>query len=94
MYRATVVCQGLSDGEARDAVADMLSEFAHRPWQKSVTCEWRDGILRLAAENEVDESGLALLDEFGDAIAAYVSHAGEVRLEVESVVKVDAPHEL
>lgn len=85
-YRATVVCKGLTEAEAGEAVADMLAEFSKRPWQEKVTCEWRDGTLRLSAQNDADKTGLALLDEFGDAINAYIRYSAEVHLEVESVV--------
>lgn len=88
MFRSTVVCRGLSSEEARDAVADMLAEFEHRPWQEKVTCEWSDGVLRLSAQSEDDESGLALHDEFWDAVHANINYAGSIRVEVESVVKL------
>ena len=88
MYRATVICTGLTEDEAREAVTDMLSEFAQRPWQLEVECEWREGVLRLSAQNEVDSTGIALLDEFGDAVVAYVSYAGVANMAVESVVKL------
>lgn len=85
MYRTTVICKGLTDQEAREAVSDMLAEFAERPWQENVSCEWADGILRLSASADYDNNGLALLDEFGDAINAYINFSGSIRLEVESV---------
>ena len=87
MYRATVICTGLTEPEAREAVTDMLSEFEQRPWQLEVECEWREGVLRLSAQNEVDSTGMALLDEFGDVVVACVTYAGEVNMAVESVVK-------
>jgi hypothetical protein len=86
MYRSTVVCTGLSEAETLEAVADMLAEFAQRPWQQSVACEWRDGVLRLSAQNEVDATGMALLDEFQDAVVAYIRFAGDLHFDVESVV--------
>jgi hypothetical protein len=88
MYRATVICRGLTEAEASEAVTDMLSEFQQRPWQLEVACEWSKGILRLSAQNEVDSTGMALLDEFGDAVVAYINYAGEVNVAVESVVKL------
>ena len=88
MYLATVICRGLTDTEAHEAVTDMLSEFKQPPWQLEVACEWRDGLLRLSAQNEVDSTGMALLDEFGDAVTAYINYAGEISTEVESVVKL------
>lgn len=88
MYRTTVICSGLSDEEAKQAVADMLSEFAQRPWQEAVACEWRDGVLRLSAQNDADANGIALLDEFGDAVTAYINYAGPIRIELESIVEI------
>jgi ABC-type transporter Mla MlaB component len=88
MFRSTVICRGLTEAEAREAVIDMLSEFEHRPWQLQVVCEWRDGVLRLSAQNEVDSTGMALLDEFCNAVTAYINYAGEIHAEVESVVKL------
>jgi hypothetical protein len=88
MFRTTVVCTGLSNAEASEAVADMLSEFAMRPWQEDVKCEWREGVLRLSAQNDADSTGLALLDEFQDAVVAYISFEGEIHFEIESVVQL------
>lgn len=88
MYRSTVICRGLSDEEASEAVADMVAEFALRPWQEAVACEWRDGVLRLSAQNPSDSTGLALHDEFWDAVHAYINYSGTIRVEVESVVEV------
>lgn len=86
MYRTTVICRGLTDQEAHEAVSDMLYEFSERPWQENVSCEWAAGVLRLSASTDYDSNGLALLDEFGDAINAYINYSGEIHLEVESVV--------
>jgi hypothetical protein len=88
IYRSTVTCIGLSEEEAKEAVADMLLEFAERPWQEKVNCEWRDGVLRLSAQNDTDANGLALLDEFGDAITAYINYSGDIKIEVESVIEL------
>jgi hypothetical protein len=88
VYRSTVICIGLSEAEAKEAVADILTEFAERPWQKEIACEWREGILRLSAQNDSDFNGLALLDEFGDAITAYINYSGDIKIEVESVIEL------
>lgn len=87
MFRTTVVCKGLSEGEAKEAVTDLLSEFALRPWQKKVMCEWRDGVLRLSTQNDADSTGEALLDEFQDAVVAYINFEGEIHFDIESVVQ-------
>jgi hypothetical protein len=46
----------------------------------------------LAAENDVDSKGLALLDEFSDAVLACVdlSTSGTVDFNIDSVVASDA----
>ena len=86
MYRVTVVCGGLTEAEGSSAVAGILEEFTHRPWHSKVACEWRDGILLLSASNDYDQTGQALLDEFGDAIIACVSPVGSIRSKVEAVL--------
>jgi len=88
MYRVTLTCSGLTEAEGAAAVDDILEEFRNRPWQRNVTCEWKDGFLQLSGTNEVDENGLALLDEFGDAISACVNCSGQIHVAVESVVRV------
>jgi hypothetical protein len=42
-------------------------------------------ILRLEADNDYDENGLALLHEFSDAIAACIKDAGDGDLRVAAV---------
>lgn len=83
-YRVTVVCRGLKESQLVEAVSAMLSEFAERPWQTDVTCEAEDGVLRLSALNDFDSNGQALLDEFQDAVVAYVRFDDRVRFDVES----------
>ena len=85
LYRVTVICMGLTEAQLVDAVPDMLSEFAERPWQKDVRCEAKDGVLRLSALNDFDSNGQALLDEFWDTVIAYVHFDDKVSFEVEEV---------
>jgi hypothetical protein len=66
-------------------VSCILEEFSHRPWQREVQCEWRTSLLRLTATNESDPNGLALLDEFWDAVHICVSYDNPIRVQVESV---------
>jgi hypothetical protein len=72
MYRVTVVCHGVTPAQGAAAVPDMLTEFAGRPWQQNPMCTWVGGVLRFSAESEGDSNGLALLDEFWDAVHAYL----------------------
>jgi len=85
LYRVTVVCRGLTAPQLVEAVPDMLLEFAERPWQTDVRCEANDGVLRLSALNDFDNDGLALLDEFQDAVVAYANVNDRVSFDVESV---------
>jgi hypothetical protein len=80
-YRSqiTLGCIGKEPVCARDIV----EEFTHRPWHENVTCSWDGGTLILQAENDYDEKGLALLDEFSDAIAACIKvpqNTGTIRV--------------
>lgn len=86
MFQNTVICEGLKDSETTGAVADMLSEFAQRPWHQAVTCEWEAGILRLSTQSEGDPTGMALLDEFQDAEVACINFSDKIHFEVESCV--------
>ena len=81
----TVSCSGLSEAEGSAAVADVAEEFAARPWQRNVQCEWRSGVLRLTATSANDMNGEALLDEFWDAVIACVATENTIRFQVESV---------
>jgi hypothetical protein len=68
MYRVTVSCGGIDEGPATGACGDIVEEFSHRPWHHNVTYHWVTLRLRLVAENDYDSDGLALLDEFRDAV--------------------------
>jgi hypothetical protein len=85
MYRVTVACHGLTQAEGTAAVPDMLAEFRERPWQQNPSCTWDGAVLRFCAENDFDRDGRALLDEFWDAVHAYVKWSGPVRFEIETV---------
>jgi hypothetical protein len=84
MYKARVSCKGLSHDEGAPAPEDILDEFTRRPWHKNVRCEWDGASLWLEAENDYDADGMALLDEFSDAVLACINARGTVRFTVES----------
>jgi hypothetical protein len=64
-----------------------------RPWHQNVRCEWDGSRLMLQAENDFDSNGLALLDEFSDAISASIADGFDGGIEVVSVSHqpTDAP---
>ena len=86
MFRIAVTCSGLTEAEGSGVVADVFEEFGHRPWHAEVECSWSAGMLSLSASNDYDRTGLALFDEFSDAILACVSPEGPIRCKVVSVV--------
>ena len=74
MYRVILGCEGVPASVGQEAATDITKEFAeHRQWHKNVKCSWDGKELLLEAENDFDNEGLALLDEFSDCIAAYVT---------------------
>lgn len=85
MFHVILECVGVP-GSAEIA-SDITEDFAHRPWNHNVRCSWDGSALRLEADDDYDETGLALRDEFSDAIAACVRDAQYTDLRVVSVTK-------
>jgi hypothetical protein len=72
VFRVKLECDGFSPSLGPQAATDVAEEFAHRPWHENVTCIWNGTALVLTAENDDDENGLALIDEFSDAVTACI----------------------
>lgn len=85
MYRIVLACKVLPTHIGLAAARDITEEFRHRPWHKNVTCDWDGSRLILQADNDFDESGLALRDEFSDAIAATIEDYSDGSIETISV---------
>ena len=91
MYHIVLACYGVPEGAGVEAATDITAEFAeHRPWHSNVQCSWDGTRLILQADNQVDSSGLALMDEFSDAISAYIAELFDGEIKVESIVEVPA----
>lgn len=85
MYRIVLACDGVPTHSGAAGAIDITEEFTHRPWHKNVTCEW-DGVrLVLQADNDFDSDGLALCDEFSDAISACIRDYFDGKIEVVSI---------
>ena len=85
MFHIVLECeaQGLSPQIGAQAATDIAEEFAHRPWHTNVRCMWDGHCLRLEAENDYDYKGLALSDEFSDALSGCVAmyeRLGDMRI--------------
>ena len=71
-YRVTLACSGVPANAGAKAAIDITEEFTHRTRHHNAHCQWDGSKLILQAENDFDSNGLALLDEFSDAISACV----------------------
>ena len=86
-FKITLTCTGIDASFGAIAAQDIQAEFRdHRRWHREVRCHYESGALILCGINDFDEAGLALLDEFGDCLCAYLKDHGAVHvLSVESV---------
>jgi hypothetical protein len=87
MFHIVLEWSGVPEMAGAQAAIDIAEEFRHHPWHQNVTCIWKSPVLRLEADNDYDENGLALMDEFSDAISACVQDAGDGDLRVVSVAE-------
>jgi hypothetical protein len=87
MYRIRLVCTGVPEDAGPTAAADITDEFTHRPWHTRAVSTWDGSRLILETENDFDDTGLASMDEFGDAIAAYVTGLIDGGISIESITE-------
>ena len=87
MFHIVIECKGIPTSAGSQAAVDITEEFTHRPWHHNATCTWDGRILRLEADNDYDEKGLAFLDEFSDAICACITDDGGSDLRVVAVTQ-------
>jgi hypothetical protein len=85
VYRIVLACRGVPAHAGAAGARDINEEFAHRPWHKNVNCEWDGSRLILQADNDFDSNGLALLDEFSDAISACIEDGFDGGIDIVSV---------
>ena len=89
MFRIILSCNGVPTREGEEAAIDIAKEFAeHRQWHRNVKCTWDGRELVLEAENEVDETGFALQDEFSDCISACVTSPFDGEIKIISVTGI------
>jgi hypothetical protein len=85
IYRIILVCTHVPAHAGAAAAQDITEKFTHRPWHKNVTCIWDGSQLILQADNDFDSDGLALLDEFSDAISACIKDGFDGDLNIVSI---------
>jgi hypothetical protein len=88
MFRIILSCNGVPKYAGAEGAKDITEEFMQRPWHKNVKCEWDGSQLILQAENDVDSTGDALIDEFSDAISASISEPFDGDIEVVSITEI------
>ena len=88
MYRVILKCSGVPEHTGAAAAIGITEEFTHRPWQRNARCTWDGVVLRLQADNDLDDNGAALTDEFSDAISACIAEGFDGNITVESVTVV------
>jgi len=95
MYRIILACKGIAADVGAVAARDITEEFTQRPWHQNVRCEWDGSRLTLQADNDFDSNGLALMDEFSDAISACITDGVHGGIDVVSVSHLadGLPHE-
>jgi hypothetical protein len=91
-YLITLECTGVPAEVGEEAAFDIAQEFRiHRPWHQNVLCTYEgDGILRLVAQNDFDDDGEALSDEFSDCMTACIEEAFEAQIRTVSVLQIPA----
>ena len=90
LYHATLACHGLTEAEGSAGAPHVEAGFKERPWHQNVACRWDGSCLWIDADNDYDEDGRALYDEFWDEIFANINLSGSIRLEIISVKGVPA----
>jgi len=90
MYRIVLTCKGVPTHAGAVGARDISNEFTHRPQHQNVTCVWDGSQLILQAENDFDSNGLALIDEFSDAISACIEGGFDGNIEILSIEEVNS----
>ncbi len=85
MYRIVLHCKGVPTHAGAAGARDISDEFRHRSRHENVTCVWDGSQLILQAENDFDSNGLALVDEFSDAISACIEDGFDGHVEILSI---------
>jgi hypothetical protein len=85
MYRIVLACNGVPTHVGAEAARDIIEEFTNRSWHQNVSCGWNRFQVVLQADNDFDANGLGLLDEFSDAISAFIEDGFDGNIDVVSV---------
>jgi hypothetical protein len=77
------------EAEGAEAAVDIQEEFVtHRIHHQNVQCTFSNRTLKLIAENDYDDKGLAHMDEFSDCLCAFLKESPSRYFGVESVTAI------
>jgi hypothetical protein len=93
MLRIVLCCKCVSENAGVVAARGISEEFMRRLWHGNVTCVWDGCQLILQADNDFDSNGLALVDEFSDAISACIKDGFDGDIEILSMDEPKSFHE-
>jgi hypothetical protein len=85
MYRIVLACKGVPANVGAEGARNITEEFSHRPWHKNASCVSDGSQLILSADNDFDSNGLALVDEFSDAISTCIDGGFDGDLAIVSI---------
>ena len=88
MHQSTVICTGLSNEEAGEALRTCSKSCATRFGRQAVTCSGAMVSFRLSAESDADRTGMALLVEVRGCNLRLHQLRREIHVSVESVLEV------
>jgi hypothetical protein len=84
-YEVTLRCCGPNLENAATVVRDILDGFKERPWHENVRLEWTGECLVLRVENDFDDDGNALQDEFSDELSGATAADWQGNLQIVAV---------
>jgi hypothetical protein len=87
-FRIVLACNGVPPHLGKQGAADITEEFSRRQWHENVRCDWDGSSLILQAENDYDDDGKALMDEFSDLISGFISEPFDGDIIVQSIDKL------
>jgi hypothetical protein len=85
MFQIILACYGVPEQMGIYEAIAVSDEFKRRPWHRNVSCTWEGNRLMLRAENDYDANGLALAEEFSDAISVSIAQPFNGEIKIESV---------
>ncbi len=84
-YPVVPVCNGVPTNAGAQAALDITEEFTQRLGHHNAVCRWDGHVLILQAESDFDPNGVALTDEFSDAISANIAGGFDGDIRVQSI---------